>query len=69
MQQEFTYLPSSFYVPLMRVIILPLSHICVDFYLIFGVFILENIFIQRDGVDGYLSTFVASYMYKVGRGS
>jgi len=53
----------------MRDIVLPLSHICVDFYLIFVVFILENIFIQRDGVDGYPSIFVAYYMYTIGQGS
>ena len=51
----------------MRVIILPLSHIYVDFHLIFGVFILENVVIQTDGVGGHLNIFVVYYMYTLGR--
>ena len=52
MQQEFTYLPRLFYIPLMTVIILSLSHSYMGYYLIFGVFLLENIIFQRDGADG-----------------
>jgi hypothetical protein len=62
MQKEFNYLTRLFYILRMTVIILPLSHSYMDFYLIFAVFVLENMVFRRNGVDGYLSIFVVYYI-------